>query len=361
MLSQDELSRLTDDVVQGAGRRHAGLVVGALAGAHTVVRGTGEKAAGEGPPDARTLFQIGSVTKVFTALALADAVTRGEVSLATPLADLLPEAHGSRAADRITLGQLASHSAGLPRLPKGLRRQAMHHRLDPYRDFGAEDLLAALAVVRLRGEPGRRVRYSNFGAALLGEALSRRAGVPYAELIAERVTGPLGLTDTVVAPGPEQLRRRATGHTRPGRPVPDWDLGGMLGAGALYSTAADLLTFMRQQLTPGTTASADALRLVQEPQVRANRWVRVGLGWHLIPVKGTSSTALWHNGGTGGFASHVSLVPDADVGVVVLTSTARPVDRPGMRLLQQLVVAAPPHRGHPIAPVGPGTAGRPLT
>lgn len=336
MWSHEELARVIEEVVHGTRGRYAGLVVGAFAGPHTVVRGTGYRAVGQGPPDAATLFQIGSVTKVFTALAFADAVTRGEVSLGTWLTDLLPEARGSAAAGRITLGQLASHTSGLPRLPKGLRGRALRNRLDPYRDFGADDMLAALTQTRLRGEPGRRVRYSNFGAALLGEALSRRAGVPYADLMVERVTGPLGLTDTVVQPGPEPSRRRATGHSRPGRPVPDWDLGGMPGAGALYSTTTDLLIFLRQQLSPDSTHLREAIRLAQQPQARSNRWVQVALGWHLISVRGTSATALWHNGGTGGFASHVSLVADAHVGVVVLTNTGRAVDRVGLRLLQRL-------------------------
>ena len=312
MWSHEELQRVTDKVAHGSGRRYAGLVVGAFAGPHTVVHGTGEKAAGQGPPDAATLFQTGSVTKVFTALALAEAVTRGELSLDTKLGELLPGGRQrSAAAERVTLGQLASHTSGLPALPKGLRRRALRDRLDPYRNFTTDDLLAALAQARLRSEPGRRVRYSNFGAALLGEALSRRAGIPYADLIAERVTGPLGLHDTVAHLDPARLARRATGHSRPRRPVPDWDLGGMPGAGALYSTVTDLLTLGRKQLAPDTTPLCEALRLVQQPQARGNRWVQVGLGWHLIPVRGSPLTALWHNGGTGGFASHVSLVPDA--------------------------------------------------
>jgi serine-type D-Ala-D-Ala carboxypeptidase/endopeptidase len=319
-----------------AGRRFVGLAVGAFAGPQTVVHAAGSVEEGGGPPTGDSLFQIGSVTKVFTALALAEAVARSELTLDTPVVACLPEAPISGRGARITLGQLASHTSGLPRLPKGLRRQARRHRSDPYREFTSADLLAALAAARPRPEPGSKVRYSNFGAALLGEALSQQAGLPFDRLMAERVACPLHLCDTVVHPRPDQWHRQAVGHSRSRRPVPDWDLGAMPGAGALYSTVHDLLAFLRAHLEPQSTALPEALRLVQQPRATVNRWLQVGLGWHMSPVRGTGRTSLWHNGGTGGFASYVALLPDARAGVVVLTNTARPVDRLGVRLLQHL-------------------------
>ena len=152
------------------------------------------------------------------------------------------------------------------------------------------------------------------------------------------------MSDTVVRPRPDQLERRAAGRDRRNQPVPDWNLGGMPGAGALYSTAHDLLIFARAHLHPEATRLADALRLVQEPRAKANRWVSVGLGWHKIQVRGTRNTALWHNGGTGGFSSHLSMLPHADAGVVVLANTARPVDQIGFRVLQRLAKATPPNK-----------------
>jgi CubicO group peptidase (beta-lactamase class C family) len=137
-----------------------------LVGAESVVLATD-------PVTDASVFQIGSVTKVVTALLLADAVARGELTLDTPLAHCLP---GARVPSPITLEQLATHTAGLPRLPPGLLRQALRHRADPYRDVTAGYLVGALAATRPRSAPGARVRYSNFGAALLAEALSRRAG-----------------------------------------------------------------------------------------------------------------------------------------------------------------------------------------
>lgn len=339
-MTTEELNDLVAAAAKGTAR-HVGVVVAAFTGAHTAVQSWGSTGQGNSPPSAGTVFQIGSITKVFTSLALADAVVRGELSLDTPLGAYLPDTAQDGRAAEISLGHLATHTSGLPRLPGGLRRKALRNRLDPYRQFGTEDLLTALAVSKLRSAPGRKVRYSNFGAGLLGEALSRHAGLPYDRLIAERITGPLGMSETVVRLQADQLERRAVGHNGRRQPVPDWDLGGMPGAGALYSTAGDLLIFARAHLHPETTPLEDALRLVQQPRAKANRWVSVALGWHTVQIRGTRHTALWHNGGTGGFSSHLSLLPLADAGVVVLANTARSVDPIGLRVLQQLAKAMP--------------------
>jgi serine-type D-Ala-D-Ala carboxypeptidase/endopeptidase len=323
------LTEAVHEATRAAARRRIGLAVGAFAGSQTVVHTTG-------PVSGDSLFQIGSVTKVFTALALADAVARRELTLDTPLAALLPGTPTSATGVPITLGHLATHTSGLPRLPPGLLRRAMRHRSDPYRDVTTEYLLSALDATRLRSEPGNTVRYSNFGAALLGEALSRHAGRPYAQLVADRITGPLAIPDTAVELRPDQLTRKAAGHSRRGKEVPDWHLGAMPGAGALYSTVPDLLTLLRAHLQPDGTALPDALRLVQQPRVRRNRWLQVGLGWFSSPVRSTGHTALWHNGGTGGFTSYLALLPAAEAGVVVLADTARSVDGLGVRLLATL-------------------------
>jgi CubicO group peptidase (beta-lactamase class C family) len=111
----------------------------------------------------------------------------------------------------------------------------------------------------------------------------------------------------------------------------------------LYSTVPDLLTLLRAHLRPDDTALPDALRLVQQPRVRKNRWLQAGLGWFLSPVRPTGHTALWHNGGTGGFTSYMALLPAADAGVVVLADTARSVDRIGVTLLASVPGSVAPH------------------
>lgn len=192
---------------------------------------------------------------------------------------------------------------------------------------------ASLAAARPRPEPGRRVRYSNFGAALLGEALSRHDGTSFEQVIHDRVTAPLGLLDTHVQRRPEFADRYVQAHSRARTPVPDWNLGAMPGAGALRSTAQDLLEFAHLNLAPKDSTKPGPLIAAQQPRVKANRWVQIGLGWHLSPLRATGQTVLWHNGATAGSTSYLGLLPGHEAAVVVLGNSGRSVDALGVRLL----------------------------
>ena len=328
MTPTGSLPDLLRDVVDRAAPRHVGLAVGVLRGNVAAVHGTGVVAEGGPAPDAGTSFQIGSVTKTVTALALADAVVRGDVDLGTPLTATCPGTPASE--PPVELRHLGAHTAGLPRLPPGLWRTALRHRDDPYQGFTDADLEAALARTRLRGHPGERYRYSNFGFGLLGAALARHTGLPYPTLVARRVLEPLGLTATgVVTPA-----ERATGHARRGRPTTDWDMGALLGAGALWSTVDDLLRLLGAHLRPDGTPLEEALRLVQQPQLRVAAGLEIALAWHRTPIGRSGPRAIWHNGGTGGFRSFVGFVPETGAAVAVLSNGLRPVDGLGRRLLQ---------------------------
>jgi serine-type D-Ala-D-Ala carboxypeptidase/endopeptidase len=189
--------------------RRVGLVVGCLQDGERRVVGHGRvRLDGPDVPDGGTIFEIGSITKVFTAL---------------------------------LLGDLASHAAGLPRDPKGTLGRWLGDRHNPNAVLTVEQLYAGFAKTRLRRRPGDRVRYSNLGGGLLGQALARAAGQPYEELVRQRICLPLGMPDTMIAPTGEQAGRLATGHTRRGRPVHPLELPALAGAGALRSTANDLL------------------------------------------------------------------------------------------------------------------------
>jgi CubicO group peptidase (beta-lactamase class C family) len=330
------------DAVASASAKLVGLAVTAVGAGETAhaSRGRADEE-GRRPVDEHTVFEIGSVTKVFTALLLAVMVEAGDVALDEPLGDLYPELTLPVRGRPVTLVDLATHAAGLPRLPPGLLRQGLRHRDDPYASFSDADVARALESVRLRAEPGTRVRYSNFGAGVLGQALARRAGTPYDDLVRARVCLPLGMTDTGVRRSPDQLARRAVGHDRRGRAVPDWTMDSLPGMGALHSTSTDLARFLAAQLDPESTPLGDAIRRTHEPRTRLGRVGHVGLGWMLTPLPRTDRLMLWHNGGTGGAFSFVGLVPDARAGVAVLTNTARPVDRPAVSLLGRLVDGRP--------------------
>ncbi|WP_157964083.1 serine hydrolase domain-containing protein [Actinocorallia populi] len=305
-------------------RRRAGVAVAAIAGGEAETA-----AAGRAAPEA--VFEIGSLTKVFTALALARMVVAGKAGLDEPVAELLDAPVPERDGEHITLRHLATHTSGLPRLPKGMLLTSLldPRKPDPYAGCSAEFLLEGLTRTRLGAVPGTRFRYSNLGAGLLGLALARRAGTSYGELVAEQVCRPLGLANTALdTPGLVQ------GHDRRRRPVAPWNLADLAGAGGLRSTAADLLVFARAQLDPDSTALAEAVRLTRTEGHRVHRFMTVRLGW--MELRKDGSTQLWHNGATGGFTSFLALRPADGTAVAALSDTARSVDRPATDLLRAL-------------------------
>ena len=326
----------TAEVVGRRANRYVGLAVGAIHGDERAVVGFGHVHEGGPAPDEDTSVQIGSVTKVVTALLLADAVERGEVALDQRLDTLLPDAASHPDGPPITLVDLATHTAGLPRLPRGLWRTALRHRDDPYRDLTPAALDDALRH-RPRRPVGGRPRYSNLGVGALGRALEVATGRSFDELVTDRVAGPLGLRRTSVHVDPD-AGPVATGHTRRGRPTPDWDLAALAGAGALRSTPADLLVFLDAHLDPDGSPLAAPLRMVLEPRHRVRGPLHVALGWHVLE-RPDGPSWWWHNGGTGGFFSFVGFEPTTRAAVAVLANSARSVDRIGMDLLGALTAS----------------------
>jgi CubicO group peptidase (beta-lactamase class C family) len=318
--------------------RRIGLVLGCRAGGEDRIVGYGRLRTGaQDTPDGGTIFEIGSITKVFTGLLLADLAEEGLVGLEDPLASYLPSSVQVPAWGRqITLGDLASHAGGLPRLPAGTLGRWLRDRHNPYAALSTEELYAGLAVTRLRDRRGGRVRYSDLGAGLLGQALAGAAGHPYEDMVRERICRPLGLADTMITPTGEQTARLATGHTRRGRPVLPFRLPALAGAGALRSTATDLLRFLEANLDPAYSPLADQPERTQQPRLRMAKHLEVGLGWMIARPPQAAGPVLWHNGGTSGFRSFAALDREADTAVVVLSNTARSVDRLGLRLLKAL-------------------------
>ncbi|WP_051711084.1 serine hydrolase domain-containing protein [Streptomyces sp. NRRL S-350] len=345
----NELARAVQETADRLADRHVGAVVAGLAGGATEIHGVGRTGPGGGAPGPDTLFEVGSVTKVFTSLLLARLVLDGSVRLDEPLAEVLPEARNrpavvpARGGQQITLRHLATHTSGLPRLPRGMLVKALlrPNDPDPYARCTAGYVLDGLARTKLRTVPGRGFRYSNLGAGLLGLALAHRSGTGYEELVAREICGPLGLTDTHVRSDAEQTERLARGHTTGGRPVPYWDLAAVPGMGALRSTAADLAILLRAQLAAGREPDAPlapAITLTRETRHRVNPFAWMHLGWlgHRLHTQQGGHLQIWHNGGTGGFRSFVAFDPEKQVGVVVLANTRRSVDPAGTTLLRRL-------------------------
>ncbi|MBD9649629.1 serine hydrolase [Ensifer sp. ENS09] len=291
--------------------------------------------------DGQTVFEIGSITKVFTALLLADAMEKGTLSFGTPVATLLPE-RVIMPEDKqtpITLGDLATHMSGLPRLPSNLVPADMSN---PYAGYDAAKLYAFLSSHKPQRRPGVEHEYSNLGAGLLGHAIALKSGLSYEDLIVSRIALPLGMKDTAITSRPAWAERRATGHDAAMEPVSDWDLDVLQGAGALRSTVDDLLLFLEAAMGKTASPLAPAFTTLLATRQPIGNGDQQALGW-VVSGKGDEQF-IWHNGGTGGYRSFVGYRPSTGVGVVALSnaSTDVGVDDIGRHLLNRNAPLAPP-------------------
>ena len=299
------------------------IVIGVYDSGNQEIYGFGVGPGGKAPTG-RTLFEVGSITKVFTSLMLADAVQRKEIDLDAPISDLLPPGVTVPTRDKrvITLKQLALHSSGLPRLPPSLA--AAGDRPDPYGDYHEEALYADLIATDLDTPPGTQVSYSNFGAGLLGFGLGRKLGGGYGAALRARVLQPLDLRDTVTEVTDALAARRIQGMTDDLTPARPWTWDALAGAGAVVSDAHDMLALAVAELDAsqgGERPLVHAMKLSQEPQLEHDG-DNEGLGWMIDP-----SGRFWHNGATGGYHSFIGFDTKSRRAVVILVATQiTPID-----------------------------------
>lgn len=302
-------------------KRSVGLVVGIIDPKGRRIISYGALDQGDARPlNGDTVFEIGSITKVFTSLILADMVQHQEVELDDPAAKYLPAGVKMpvRGAGEITLLDLATHSSGLPRMPDNFTPKDPEN---PFADYTVNQLYHFLNGHALPREPGEKFEYSNLGVGLLGHLLGLKAGMDYETLVHKRITEPLGMKDTAVTPSPDMKARLAVGHDAALKAVKNWEVRTLSGAGALYSTANDLLTFLAAEL--GSENSALKASMVKQLSVRRPAGAAstaIALGW--IISSDPKGTAIWHNGGTGGYRSFMGFNPATKTGVVLLSNVS---------------------------------------
>lgn len=267
---------------------------------------------GTAKPD--SIFEIGSISKTFTALILAQMAAQGKVKLEEPVRALLPpDTVDEPEGPEITLLDLATHHSGLPPMPDNLDVQ------DPYApaSYQDEDLYRFLRERGLGRSDYPEFEYSNLGFGLLGTALANRAGIPYAQLLKREVADPLGLRDTTLSLSPEERRRLIQAYDGAHRPVPDLDLGALSPAGAIRSTAGDMLTYLEAQVHPekfGPGTLPGALADTHQLRAEVQDTLRIGLSWVYTPNEGI----YWHNGAVSGYTSYAFFHPKGDYAAVVL-------------------------------------------
>ena len=257
----------------------------------------------DGPaPTQDTIFELGSIGKVFTSLLLADMVEKREVALDDPVKKYLPASVRvpSRGGREITLRHLATHASGLPRDSVYVD---LSGDISPYTGYAPGDLYAFLGGYQLSREPGSQVEYSNVGMGLLGHALELRAGMSYEDLLRRRILEPLGMTNTGVTLSAEQDSRRATGHNPRLLPVPTWTGGVIAPAGGVSSTSADMLKFGAAVLDPKSPLKAAFARMTSVKIPLEERDSYQVLGWGMFKYGGND--LLGHSGGTFGFETRL--------------------------------------------------------
>lgn len=268
---------------------------------------------GAARPD--SLYQIGSITKTFTGLLLAQMVTEGKVRLDEPLRAFIPaDAIGQPAGPEITLQDLATHHSGLRPMPDDFHSGRFPSAAAGFAGYHAGDLRSSIVRHGVAREAAPPFDYSNWGFALLGEALATRAGVSFHELVEQRITGPLHLYDTPVILTPEVRKRLIPAHGLRMEPWAPWEMDAFAPAGSIASTAGDMLTYLEAQLR----ADSPALRLSQQPRATAGRDARVALAWFYHEKSGTFD----HNGAISGYASYAFFHPKGDYAGIVLVNQA---------------------------------------
>ncbi len=271
-------------------------------------------ALGTAKPD--SIFEIGSITKTFTGILLAQLVADGKVNFDEPVRELLPPGAVQKPEGaEVTLLDLATQHSGLPRMPDNFRPADPKN---PYADYRAANLYEFLNSHGLAKPPNPPFLYSNLGLGLLGQALANRAGMSYPELLKQKIAEPLQLKDLVISLSQEQQARFIQGHDGEHHPAHPWDLDAFAGAGAIRSTASDMLTYLEAQLHPDKfPALTAAIQQSHELRADAMGGMRIGLGWLYVEKDGF----YWHNGGTGGFSSYAFFDPKNDCAAVILFNT----------------------------------------
>jgi CubicO group peptidase (beta-lactamase class C family) len=313
-------------------KENAGLSIAVYIDGKTLFYNYGEVEKGTGHmPDSNTIYEIGSVTKVFTALLLADLEKKKIVRYTDPLSNFLPDSirklkSGKR---EINLMDLATHRSGLPRMPDNIEA-TMHDSLNPYADYTIKDLYSYLSNCEPARVPGKEYEYSNLGMGLLGHILAKQLSTTYEDAIKKELLSRMTMNNTTITLSDEQKKIFAKGYDEDGSLTPHWDIQTLEGAGAFRSNARDMIEFIRLNLGH---ADKELMSILDEAQVKRTK--ETALGWHFMTID--KQLIYWHNGGTYGFSSFIGFNRNKNTGVVVLSNSGNGVDEMGKLIIKLLL------------------------
>jgi D-alanyl-D-alanine-carboxypeptidase/D-alanyl-D-alanine-endopeptidase len=311
--------------------RAPGIVVGVVDDHGTKIVGYGKRERDKpAPVNGDTLFEIGSVTKVFTTLLMQDMADHKEVKLDDPIGKYLPQSVKTPTRDgkQITLLDLATHTSGLPDAPDNFHPSDGD---DPWASYTVAQMYDFLSQYALTRAIGTTYEYSNVGMGLLGHILALKAGTSYESLLVGRVCDPLQMKSTRLTLNDEMKMRLAHGHAECGVPVVNWTSNALQGDGALFSSVNDMVKFLAANMGKLPSPLCTAMKKTQQPLRDAVPFLKLGLGWHVCSALGVNGL-VWHNGATGGYRSFIGFDPDTRRGAVVLANGASDIDDIGVYL-----------------------------
>ncbi|MGC1275669.1 MAG: serine hydrolase domain-containing protein [Planctomycetaceae bacterium] len=322
------------------GRPQRAIVIGVTSNGRRRVWGFGgfERYGERVVPDAKTVYEIGSITKTFTGTILADLVQSGTLRLDDPVQGLLPDDWSMPTRDDrdVSLLHLATHTSSLPRMPPGFGAFMLLTGTgdDPYSEFRDENLKVTLTQIELTRPIGSRFEYSNLGMGLLGQALARAAHQPDVDsLFAKRLLEPLALTDTTFTPTAEQQSRLAPPFDD-GTAAQTWHFDSLKACGGLRSTADDMLAYAEAAMNRKASPLRPAFKLAMEPWRQTCIDQRsIGLGWFVQPMpmpagvpRAPATRLVWHGGATGGYRTFLGLMPERNSAIIVLSNSTAEID-----------------------------------
>ena len=285
-------------------------------------------------PTGNTLFEIGSLTKIFTSILLADLAQKDSIDLEDSIIKYLPDSLAKNIAlHGITLKTLANHTSGLPRLPDNIEKSLNFHTANPYKTYSLKELYAYLKDVKPLYQPGENYEYSNLGYAVLGDIIARKTGKSIPTLIKEVITTPLGMLNTTdkIDPKKQQLSKA---YDLQGHEVPHWEWQSFFPAGGLKSSITDMLRFAQYQFKMPETDLENAMATTRLFTHYLPPTTDIGLAWHMTMVNDVIQ--YWHNGATGGHSAFIGLIPDKRSAIVILSNSAHSLDEFAMEVLTSI-------------------------
>jgi CubicO group peptidase (beta-lactamase class C family) len=312
-----------------------GVSIGILRNGKMYFYNYGETAKGNKKlPNQHTIYEIGSISKTFTATLLADAVNSGKISLGDPVSKYLPARIPALEFEGVpvTIKMLSNHSSAIPRMPPNFTAYATDP-LNPYKNYGLDQLFAMYSTLKLSRTPGTTYEYSNLAVGTLGAILENIQKKSFEQLVVQKICNPLHMNDTRQYIRKGDSARFAKGYSETGKYNGQWDFKMLAAAGALRSTAFDMLLYAKANISTASPSLNKAIQLTHAVTF-SDGTNRVGLGWHLLKLD--NDDIFFHGGGTGGYRSYLAINPTKKFAVVVLSNTAVETDELGTVLMKWL-------------------------